>query len=487
MKIQSKFKIIILFVILFLIFFTSKVFAASISVGPSKSSVSPGESFSVSINASGATGKVSISVSNGSVSKSSLWLEPSGSVTVTAGSSGTVSISVSAVDMSDDAGNEVSPYGSATVNIVVPTPPPSNSGGNSGGGSSNSGGSSSSRNSGSSSSGNSGSTTPKPNNNTKPNTGTNTKPVEVKKSTDAKLKSLTIEGFELYPEFDANVNEYNVKVSNDITAVNITSEVNDSKATATLEGVFENLEVGENIANVLVTAEDGSTNRYVIKINRERENLKLQTLKISYIDETGNVIEITPELQEDVFNYTLEDIPYYVNKLELEVLSNLEEAKIEIIGDKDFYEGENEITVTITMPSESEEVEDEVLKYAFNFNKEKAPKITLIGKIGKWFKGITGTIGTWFNNNKYQIVMGALMLCSATLGGLSVYLAFAYKKYKLLVKKVAEITKMNAETPSVIQTETVLEGLNKNMEVNQEQVENEIEETQTPKSKGRHF
>ena len=308
MKIQSKFKIIILFVILFLIFFTSKVFAASISVGPSKSSVSPGESFSVSINASGATGKVSISVSNGSVSKSSLWLEPSGSVTVTAGSSGTVSISVSAVDMSDDAGNEVSPYGSATVNIVVPEPPPSNSGGNSGGGSSNSGGNSSSGSSSSSSNGNSGTTTPKPNNNTKPNTGTNTKPVEVKKSSDAKLKSLIIEGFELYPEFDANVNEYNVKVPNDITAVNITSEVNDSKATATLEGVFENLEVGENIANVLVTAEDGSTNRYVIKINRERENLKLQTLKISYIDETGNVIE------EPKYNLDSEDLPTFIGK-----------------------------------------------------------------------------------------------------------------------------------------------------------------------------
>lgn len=467
MRIQSKIKHILLFLIIFLIVFSSKVLAASISVGPSKSSVSPGESFSVSVNANGATGKVSVSVSNGSASKNSLWLEPAESITVTAGSSGTVRISVTATDMSDASGNEVFPSGSASVNIVVPQSPPSSSVGTS------SSGNSGSSNSGGSSSSGSSSTS----NNQKPNT--TTKPDEVKKSSDSTLKNLSIEGQELYPEFNPATKEYNVKVPNDITSVKIIPELNDSKASFILEGTYENLVVGENIAGVATTAEDGSTNRYIIKINRERESLKLQTLKISYVNELGNEVVLTPELVEGTFEYILENIPYYIEELDIEVLSNLENAKIEIIGNKKLAEEENVIIAKITMPSESEEVEDEILEYSFIVNKEKAPKITFIGKIQNLFNGITGTIGVWYIKNQFKIVFGALVLCSVTLGGLSVYLAFAYKKYRLLVKKVAEITRIN--TIDNIKSETVAENVN-NLNLETKEIEDE-----TTEHKGRHF
>ena len=472
MKIQSKIKFILLLLIIFLGLGASKVFAASISVGASKSSVSPGESFTVSISASGATGKVNISVSNGTASKSSLWLEPSGSITVTAGSSGTVRISVTAADMSDSSGNEVSPSGSTSVNIVVPQQTPPSGGGSSSGGSSSSSGSTSSG---------SGSTSTKPSNNTKPNNTTKTE--EVKKSNNATLKNLKVEGLELYPEFNPEVNEYNVKVTNDVTTVKIVAEANDSKASFTLEGTYENLAVGENTAGVLVTAEDGSTNRYIIKINRERESLKLKTLKISYVDELGNEVVLTPEITEEVFKYILNNIPYYIDALNIEVLSNLEQAKIEVIGNQELAEGENVIVVKITMPAESEELEDEVLEYSFTVNKEMAPKLTLLGKIQNWFKGITGTVGSWVSKNQYKIVVGSLMLCSAALGGLSVYLAYAYKKYRLLVQKIAEVTRINTAKANSIQPEVVAQTENtSNLNSNEEKIEEE-----TTKQKGRHF
>ena len=66
-----------------------------------------------------------------------------------------------------------------------------------------------------------------------------------------------------------------------------------------------------------------------------------------------------------------------------------------------------------------------------------------MGRIQNWFNGITGTVSTWFGENVYEILMGALSLSSFALGGLSVYLVSAYKKYKLMLQKVAELTKIN--------------------------------------------
>ena len=469
MRVKLRTKVFLLFIIMFFIIGVHEVFAASISVGPSKSSVAPGESFTVSITSSGATGKVSISVSNGSVSPSSLWLEPSGSVTVTAGSAGTVGISVSAVDMSDEAGNEVSPSGYASVSVVAPNSSSESDNSSSNSGTQNSGGSSSSSNSGRS--------------------NTSSKPVEVKKSSDAKLKTLTIEGFDLYPEFDANTNEYNVKVTNDITSVNITAEANDSKANVKTEREFEELAVGENIVTILVTAEDGSSNRYIIKINREREALRLQSLQITYINETGDIVELTPIIEENIYEYMLENIPYYVSYLDLQVTSNLEEATIEILGNEELVEGENQITIKITMPAESEELEEEVLTYTFIVNKDEKPVVTFFGKIKNWFKGTKNSIGSWYYKNQFQIIMGALMLCSATLGGLSVYLIFAYKKYKDVLQKLAELTRMNAEgAKESITTETVLESLGREeIEDDKEEYIEEDKKEEKPKTKGRHF
>lgn len=472
---------IILFIVIGLNLLLAHVSNAALSISTSKSTVSPGESFSVTVSvSSNEAGAINLSVSNGTLSSSYVDLMSQSSVTITctAGSSGTVSIYGSGKVANYNTETEGQQSASKSVTIQAPVTPSNNTSG--GGSSSSYGNSGTSSSSGSSSSG-SGSSTPKPSTNTKPNN--TTKPEEVKKSNDATLKSLQVEGLELYPEFNAGVKEYNVKVTNDVTAVKIIPEVNDSKASFTLEGIYENLAVGENTAGVLVTAEDGSTNRYIIKINRERESLKLNALKISYIDELGNEVVLTPVITEEVFKYTLNNIPYYIDALNIDVLSNLEDAKIEIIGNQELAEGENKIIVKITMPAESEELEDEVLEYSFTVNKEMAPKLTLLGKIQNWFKGITGTVGAWVNENQYKIVIGSLMLCSGALGGLSVYLAFAYKKYRLLVQKIAEVTRINTANANSIQPEVIAQKESIN---NINSKEEEIEE-ETAKQRGRHF
>ena len=59
-----------------------------------------------------------------------------------------------------------------------------------------------------------------------------------------------------------------------------------------------------------------------------------------------------------VFEYDLGTISHLISKLDVDVLANFAEAKIEVTGNENLVEGENIITVTVTMPSESEEEAD---------------------------------------------------------------------------------------------------------------------------------
>ena len=278
-------------IVLYLLLTTTS--QAALSISTSKSTVSPGESFSVTVSvSSNEAGAINLSVSNGRLSSSYVDLMSQSSVTIscTAGNSGTVSISASGKVANYNTETEGQQSASKTVQIVTPVTPvnPSN------------GGNSSSNNNNNS----------KPNTNNNSNSNNNNNKPETQKSNDSTLKNLTIEGCELYPEFSPETKEYSVKVGNDVTSVNIVATANDSKASCKLEGVYQDLAIGENTATVVVTAEDGSTNRYIIKITRGREALKLVTLKISYKDSEGNIkeLKLNPELSEEIFEYKIEDL-----------------------------------------------------------------------------------------------------------------------------------------------------------------------------------
>lgn len=483
MKIKSRIKLVILFTIIFISICSVKVLGASITVSPSKSTVSPGESFSVSISSNGATGKVSISATNGTVSKSSLWLEPSGSITVTAGSSGSVRISVTAVDMSDSLGNEVSPSGGATVSIIQPS---SNTGGSSGGSTSG------------------GNTTKKPTT----NNNTTTKPTEEKKSTDSTLGSLSIAEGAITPEFNKDVKEYAITVPNEVTKLNITATPTDSKATVSVTE-YEELKEGENAITITVTAEDGTTKSdYVLKATRQRKELALQKLVIKYTNQNGEVVEVplTPEFVSSTYEYSIENLEYWVKALDIEALANIEGATVEIIGADSLKEGENVITITVkniitveaaeegTEPTEQEETKI----YTIKFNRNEEP--TIIGKISNWFKGVFLGASAWYANNQEEAIFGALMLCIVALIGLSIYIIVDYKKYQELLNKIGKLNSLNKnEIKTSVATEKAtnieektnnIEGIYKDrkneIETNIEEAENNQNKEDRPKG-GRHF
>lgn len=475
---------IVLAAIIALLLTVKSYAATSISISTSKSSVAPGESFTVTVSAVGA-GPVNTTVSNGSGGKRDFLDNSSYSFTCTAGSSGSVTIYASGTLGDYATGDEANRSASKTVSIVQPN---KNTGGSSNGGSSNGG-----------------------NTTRKPNTNNSTKPTETKeekKSTDSTLSSLSIAEGAITPEFNKDVKEYAITIPNEVTKLNITATPTDSKATVSVTE-YEELKEGENIITISVTAEDGTTKTdYVIKATRQRKELALEKLIIKYTNQNGEVVEVplTPEFISNIYEYSIETLEYWVKSLDIEALANIEGATIEISGADSLKEGENVITITvknkITMEPQEEgaeptEQQEETKTYTIKFNKNAEP--TIIGKISNWFKGIFGGVSTWYANNQEKAVFGALMFCIVALIGLSIYIIVDYKKYQDLLGKIGKLNNLNnneIKATSEVENITVNEELNniediykdrkKEIETNSEKVEEDQNKEDRPKG-GRHF
>lgn len=202
---------------------------ASFSLTSSAKTVKPNATFTISVGGD-CIGRVDLKITNGTLSTNSVWVEQSRqSVTVTAGASGTVTITATPLTgFSDSEGNMYSP-GSRTITVNI-------------------------------------------GNNT--SSGTNKPAVVDKRSTNNNLKTLTINEGALTPEFNPNTTEYSINLASNITSINISATTEDAKAKITGIGAI-NLNVGENILTIGVTAENGAVKNYTIK---------------AYVDETPQVI-----------------------------------------------------------------------------------------------------------------------------------------------------------------------------------------------------
>ena len=94
----------------------------------------------------------------------------------------------------------------------------------------------------------------------------------VGKSSDNYLKSLSIEGYNLYPEFNKQNDTYTIYVKDDnINTFNVTAEADNENAK--IEGIG-NISVSqeERIINIKVTAENGNLKVYTINVETKTES-----------------------------------------------------------------------------------------------------------------------------------------------------------------------------------------------------------------------
>lgn len=287
------------FVIIIFVMFLQivSVNAASFSLSSSTKQVAPNGSFTIKVGGD-CIGRVNLSVSNGTLSTNSVWVEQGYvSVKVTALSSGSVTVTAIPVEgFSDSDANIYNPGSrSVVVNVV--------------------------------SSGSSSST--KPSTNTKPNTNTNT--VVKKKSSNNNLSSLTV-GDELSPKFDSSQTEYTLSLPASTDFLTIKATTADSKAT--IEGVGKvKVKPGNNIIKVTVTAENGSKKVYSIKAyvdDAPQVYFNYKKVKIGVIRNYDDV-SIPKEFKRKIHEVDKSKIDIFVNE-GITIIYGLNEDK-----SKDFY------------------------------------------------------------------------------------------------------------------------------------------------------
>jgi len=132
-------------------------------------------------------------------------------------------------------------------------------------------------------------------------------------STDANLSALTLSQGSLSPIFESNTTAYSVTYQNNIANITVTPTKSNTNATIQINingGIYASinsgtassnlaLNVGNNVINILVTAEDLSTKMYSITITRE-VNTWTGATSVAYntaSNWTGNVV---PTINDDI-------------------------------------------------------------------------------------------------------------------------------------------------------------------------------------------
>ena len=181
------------------------------------------------------------------------------------------------------------------------------------------------------------------NNNSSANSSGNVnteKPVveEVVKDSDTTLKEVIVNNKSL-----DIANEMFYNTTNESVIIKVVA--NSAKATLDYNKNSQ-LNVGNNIVNIKVTAENGNVKTYKINITREKilsdnKNIKI---KVNGIEVIFNVYK------SDTIN-----IPYEEDKVNIEYELEDKNARAEIIGNIDLIVGQNEIIVKVTAENGSEQ------------------------------------------------------------------------------------------------------------------------------------
>ncbi len=166
---------------------------------------------------------------------------------------------------------------------------------------------------------------------------TNHGPNVVHKSSDASLKSLTvdIEGF----TFDKNKIEYQLEVDNSIDEIHIQAEATDDQAVVALPDDFH-LQVGNNLFEVTVTAEDGTVLTYKINVNRLEKVLSNNTYLSKLV-----IMDHEIDFHKETTYYVLEKVT--TSSLDLQIETENENATYQVYGNQNLTD-QDAIVIRVT-------------------------------------------------------------------------------------------------------------------------------------------
>lgn len=167
---------------------------------------------------------------------------------------------------------------------------------------------------------------------------------EKEKSKDATLTNLTVSQGSLTPAFNKDTFEYTVVVKDTIPSIRVTP-TGATGATIT-GGGLKSIQLGENLVEIIVTAEDGVTkNTYKIKIIRGELAEPSAYLKSLIINNIG--VALSPDFDSKNNKYTVK-IDEEIKSLNFKYETEDPLAEVKIEGNEDFKIGENQINITVT-------------------------------------------------------------------------------------------------------------------------------------------
>ena len=178
------------------------------------------------------------------------------------------------------------------------------------------------------------------------------------KSSNNYLKNISTSLGTLSPAFNRSQTSYILSFPYDfdyktLEKISINAVKEDTKEKIEGTGV-KAVKVGTNVYNLVVTAEDGETRTYAIKLIKpeisEDKNMRLATLKLTYIDESGKSVELPLDktFNAETFEYSL-NVESIVKSIKIDTTlpEGSEGIKVSVSGNEDLQDGENVITITL--------------------------------------------------------------------------------------------------------------------------------------------
>lgn len=238
------------------------------------------------------------------------------------------------------------------------------------------------------------------------NTGSNT---STKKSNVATLSNLGIRPND-FSGFKANTLNYNTEVPNETESIEIYASKGHNGQTISGTGK-KSLKEGKNTFNIVVTAEDGKTQKtYTINVTRKTKEDKTEETSNGNTEERPEEntetdpleekfglselkiegLEIEPQFQTDIYEYKVE-LKEDLDKLNITTLATKANATVEITGNENLKEGENIITILVKGENEDETAAYQIVVNKIlekqentenNSNQDKIKKIIIVSIAG---------------------------------------------------------------------------------------------------------
>lgn len=164
--------------------------------------------------------------------------------------------------------------------------------------------------------------------------------LEVSYSKNNYLSSLAVTGKTISPTFNKNTLEYSLEVENDVTSVNITGQVEDSKSSVTGLGTHQ-LAEGINKIQVKVTAQNGSTKTYTLNITRKELApiiVDVNGNKYNVVRKSELITSPNSNYEETIIKINEEEVPAFINEVTQTTLVGLKDAE----GNIELYQYKND-------------------------------------------------------------------------------------------------------------------------------------------------